>query len=227
MECNYRIIVFWILINVCTLRAHVFFETVVSALHSYAYISPKQVVGLLWMLPCKDTNAYMKELIQCYNKPGYNYQKNSTFVQHCRSVHGVLKYLYVDEKWQALVYKEQAPPAHLPTLVNYWRRNQQYAYLDFYRLYADALSVVIIKVAHEAYVSLGDPEWKSYGVRLQVYFNEYKEIVQFFSHTEYEVVYTQALHRYQELIALLKAEQTKQGYLLEVLSWDHENSFKE
>lgn len=206
--------------NVCAVSAHVLLNDVLNALSTHKYIEPKQVVSLLWSLPCEDTDAYMRELTHRYKKPDYAYQENVVFIQHCRGVHRVLKHLYVDERWHALVYKEQTPPAQLTTLINYWKQCHTYSYLDFYRLYADALSVAIVQVLHRAYMSLDDPEWKDYSARAQVYLNDFKEISHYFTHTEYEVLYTQALHRYQALIALLRDQQAKQGVFMGICVTD-------
>lgn len=201
---------FLVCLLVCTVRAHVPLHDVQRILSSHTSLSAKQAITLLWALRCEDTDAFIYTLVERYKDPEYTDQHTRAFIQHCRSIHTTLKHLYVDQKEHALVYAEKAPRG-LPSLKEYWKKQNARAYIAFYRMYADVLSVALIHNLHYAYCSIDETEWKDYGARAQIYFNECKNICHFFAHSEYEQVYAQAIQLYQELLNLLRQEQARRG----------------
>lgn len=193
-----------LIMSVCTVRAHVSLETVLAQLSTSRQIPPQQVVSLFWSLSCYDTHAFLEKLMQQYLSLGYDYQANVRMIHHCRAIHRFMKHLYVDENRGDLCYKERQPSPSFPSIIQFWQAHQQYAYLDWYRLYADALSVVLIQELQRAYASRGTSEYKDHSARAHMYYNEFKDIYTLFAGTVYEITYTQAVRRYLELLSLMR-----------------------
>lgn len=178
------------------------------------FLYKEQVVPWLWSHSLDQFSLAFSQIVTCY-KNNYDslifHSRMIASVDLCHELHIFLSRTRIYH--QDITSHNNQPPAHSLDIFTYWRTNKYQDYPEFYALYADLLSRVLVPLLQDVYNAVyhyersRDPiQYKNYARLYKHTENYYQQLLAVRVHlayTPYEQEYMYQLQRYSQLFLLV------------------------